>query len=357
MQAVTNVPRVAVCGRRRHGGAAAVSVGLVEGVASWGGVQTCGSVSLCPCCSVVVRERRADEIRAASVAHLMDPAGCLDFVTLTVRHRMTDRLEATHRGLMAAMRRIGRHSRYRAVVAGRSARALEVTWGANGWHPHLHLLVGHTLTAAARAEFLAWLTAAWLDAVEAEGLPRPTAVRGVVVRSVGRSGAETVAAYLTKVQEGQSVSGWDVPREIVRGDLKTGRSVTSYTPFDLAVAGAKGDRRARAAWREFEDVMRGKKVLHLGDAWAAVVVDQADDDAVAAAAVPVDRVVVVEFSDEEWAVIVRAKARASLLDICEREGLEGVLRRVRALRIGDRYRQSKALRDRDPLSSRGASHA
>lgn len=121
-------------------------------------VATCGSVA-CPCCSSKIAGRRMEELEA--VLHwIVKHGGTVVMVTLTMRHKLGDRLDeqldaisdAWHNAVSGGgwfgdkrrtkkggVRQIGDKARY--GVLG-WAKVVEPTWGAEaGWHAHVHGLI------------------------------------------------------------------------------------------------------------------------------------------------------------------------------------------------------------------------
>lgn len=114
-------------------------------VAHMSGVQSCGSIWACPVCAAKVRERRASEIPRAALAH-MTAGGSVYMATLTARHRIGHRLAPLLSTVIGGFRQ--KLISGRAWITERQAlgvvgtiRSTEVTYGGNGWHPHLHVLV------------------------------------------------------------------------------------------------------------------------------------------------------------------------------------------------------------------------
>lgn len=137
-------------GRRRHGACGRImapATSHVDLVADeherlhWQGAVACGDMWACPVCASRARAARADQIRHVTEAHGRHRAM---MVTLTVRH-------ARHHGCRSMREALGHAWRLltsgapwrrfrRAVGVEHVARALEVTHGPAGWHPHLHVL-------------------------------------------------------------------------------------------------------------------------------------------------------------------------------------------------------------------------
>ena len=112
--------------------------------ASYAGLQTCGSVWMCPICAAKITERRKMEIEQA-VKWAKGNDLKVVMMTYTFRHSFSDNLEDMLGKMSSAMYsyRSGRpYTSLREVygIVG-YIRCLEVTYGENGWHPHVHELV------------------------------------------------------------------------------------------------------------------------------------------------------------------------------------------------------------------------
>ena len=106
------------------------------------GVARCGSVWECPACSLAIRTRRAEEVSRAIEWHGRNNTQLL---TLTVRHGIGSDLESIRKGVARAWRQMQTGApwkRFKGQVGliG-SIRACEITYGPNGFHPHLHVLL------------------------------------------------------------------------------------------------------------------------------------------------------------------------------------------------------------------------
>lgn len=136
------VSRIGVCG---HATTATARVGVVmapSGRARYSGIVRCGSVWECPVCALHIKTHRAEEVRRVVELHGSDRCVML---TVTVRHGLGDDLRMLRRRLADAWRGMTRGAAWARCVAELgivgSIRALEVTHGANGWHPHLHVVL------------------------------------------------------------------------------------------------------------------------------------------------------------------------------------------------------------------------
>jgi hypothetical protein len=306
-----------------------IHVDPATGVACIKGVQACGDVWCCPVCTVAIRERRAEEIRAAGLAHLAAGGG-LAHLTLTLSHGRSDPLRSSLDAVRDSWRAVlqsGSVQRARKRLGIGFVRAVEVTWGQrNGWHPHLHLLLftDRVLSDDEMRDLAAAIDAAWTRAARARGRNVSEAY-GTMLRPVTLSaGAEALAAYLTKVQDRFGDSR-DIGRELTRGDQKRVRSVGGMTPFDLAEAATAGDRQAAVLWLEYVDTIKGAKCLSwsVGLRERLALGPELGDETAAGVGVP-GAVLVAELDDQDWSIVVRHRARARLLALVERQGAEAV---------------------------------
>ena len=117
---------------------------LHDNKAFYTGLQICASVWACPVCAAKISERRRAELVAAlAVARSMGMQVYL--LTLTVPHGLGDDLKALLEQIHKAYSktssgRAGQNIRKLLGLRG-TVRALETTYGVNGFHPHLHILL------------------------------------------------------------------------------------------------------------------------------------------------------------------------------------------------------------------------
>lgn len=146
----TQRPRQSRCGRVRVAPDAKLCVRdawdregeALRRSASWGGVETCASCWSCPVCAVRVRSDRSRAV-AMLDTWARSEGWQVSMLTLTVRHAMGDDLERVRRQLAQAWARVQRRTLWSRVLGAGAVfiRALEVTHGRHGWHPHYHVLV------------------------------------------------------------------------------------------------------------------------------------------------------------------------------------------------------------------------
>jgi hypothetical protein len=324
---LSQLPSVKSCGRSvlREAGQVSLNVGA-DGVAGFAGVQTCSSVSACPVCSARVRRQKTAEVEAAGIAALRK-GWRLAFLTLTMPHDQADDLASLRRAISKAWRSVQQSKDYRALRAGRVhgfIRAIEVTRGGSGWHPHVHVLL--FLDASCGPEYLASLHAAiesrWACSIVDQGFRRPNS-HGVKLQEVyGLAGRGGLLRYLTKVQDGFDRGSWGVGAEMTRGDLKAGRGV-SVTPFEILEKAVAGDEESADLWLEYEAATKGMRCVEASRGlYTSLGVTEVCDE-LAPEAGP-DPVCVALFDPADWKLVCRYRAAAWLLDVAETDGETGV---------------------------------
>ena len=314
--------RQRACHRARQSRERPVTVELETGRrrAYYGGLQVCGSVWGCPICAAKISEHRRAELQAAIIAaHALGLQVVL--LTLTVRHGLGDDVRVLLRGIRAARRALvsGRRGAEwtREVGVVGSIRALEVTHGVNGWHPHLHVLLflgPHQLTLE---QIQAGYTSRWIDACVKAGLPAP--LPGVACRV---QDAAHAARYVSK---------WGLAEELTKGHIKRARA--GRTPTDLLRAYADGDKRAGELWREYAAAFKGQVQLRWSRGLRALLglPDALTDDEVAQGTDAAAEVLAT-LTDYQRRALVGSGAGAlcAVLEVAESDpaGVQAYIRRV-----------------------------
>lgn len=286
------------------------------GVVHTKGLRRCASPWSCPVCAPKIGETRADEIDQAIKAW-MAAGNTVVFVTATLRHQLGDDLAGLLEMLQAAWSRTWRWSapyyskktgaltngdRVRPAWYGGQVRAVEITYGANGWHPHVHAAV-FIPRGTGSAGVVKSLRFRWEESVKLLGGStdvRSDACPGWDVRSV-HSGSG-LAGYLTKVE-----GGWSAGREIARADTKR----KGITPWMLLAQAVAGDYASAVRFLIYDKATRGLRrivaspgLLHLVEDEEAVE-DHVDPDELVATAV---------LSPASWRKLLCRRLAASMLN-------------------------------------------
>lgn len=213
------------------------------GRAAFSGLVSCSSVWWCPVCSRRISAGRREELcdllagaRAAKLAPVM--------LTLTFRHKAGDDLSAVLVALKSAWSRLQQRREWRRLPLVGMVTALEVTHGANGWHPHQHSLVLLDASPVAAEAMMADLSAVWLTCLAAFGLTGNAAALQV-------QDASAAGEYFGK---------FGAAEELTLGHVKRGRAA-GRTPWQLLEAARDGDNRAAKLWTVFAAAFKGRRQL------------------------------------------------------------------------------------------------
>lgn len=402
---ISHLPRVCACRRRRIKADFDPSIRVQAGRAHYAGVQLCGSIWVCPNCGPKIRQRRAEEIERALVAFMREPihwgegdrraracplaerdqakAGTVLLLTLTMPHDFGE-------GLRPLLRTISKG--FEALVSGRRwwddcddfglvgyIRAHDSTHGANGWHPHFHvvLLARDELTPSQLRQLRRRLYVRWAKAIAGrrrklgrrgdawEGQRRLPSYRHGLhieparsVNDVARYAAEIAGDIEapppppTRVVVGERTR---LGLELTRQDLKRGTE-TSRTPWEIlrAIAYAPTTcdedgvvtespelRRDLRLWSEWESETHGKQAMR----WSAglkrvfAVAEKTDEEI---AAEEIGGETVHQFNELEWwAVWGTDGAPGRMLALAETDPEE--MRRYLAAIVATFVRQKRHL--------------
>nr|WP_233167600.1 protein rep [Paenibacillus roseus] len=198
--------------------------------------MVCGSVWVCPFCASKIIEQRRFELQSAIKAQFAAGGHCT-MITLSFIHSANDKLNDLLDALKGALMRFrsGRsYNRFKLTLSliG-SIRALEVTYGGNGWHPQIHLLLFHQNEIESWESFILEdeIYAMWSTACRAYGLlcNRKHGVRFHNSRSmsayIDKYGILTEKQRITE----SGITAFDMLKEIVEtGDLTNAEKYREY---------------------------------------------------------------------------------------------------------------------------------
>jgi hypothetical protein len=224
-------------------------------------------------------------------------------------------------------------------IAG-TTRTVEITYGANGWHSHAHVLIWTEEPATeARAEAIEQeLYDRWSQRCKVVGLDAPSRGeirpsdgkrirKGVDVTAATKEQGDVLAKYVIKLQDGGSLG-----LEMTRADVKVARGQKGRTALELAAIAAGGDGQAVELWREYEFATRGVQCLTwsqgLRERLAQLVkLDQREDHEIPdeeVAETPEAPSLLISRAAWWRAVVPVPGARADILKAAALEGMPGV---------------------------------
>lgn len=288
--------------------------------AFYGGLMVCGSVWTCPVCASKISERRRGELKTAFKAHL-DTGGHCTMVTLTFSHSARDKLDDLLMALGKSVNRFRSGKRYnnfrKEIGLIGSIRAFEITYGNNGWHPHIHLLLMHSI------EIDPWdlpyfeerLYGMWEGACAANDL-NTNRTHGLKMHD-----AAEASTYIGKWGDLMD-KPWGTDSEMTKANIKKGRE-GNITPFDmLRVVVEDGDLEYETKFREYASATKGKQQL----VWSPGLKDKYCIDEKTDEEVSLEKVdeadLLGRLSWQEWKFILHNNLRYELLKEIEKYGYE-----------------------------------
>lgn len=315
------------CLRVRQGGKQIqVHKSTQHGTTSFSGLQTCGSVWVCPVCAAKIAERRRAEIVAAMAAHKA-AGGVVNMLTLTAPHQRGDDLAELLAKQSKALNAFWNDRQVKAVFEQMAVigqiRALEVTHGRkspknNGWHPHYHVLLFAGAVAdlaspdACITEWLCTLYTRWAAVCVNAGLGRPSFAHGLKLDDGSKA-----SAYVSK---------WGLEDEMTKGHTK--KALHGETPFDFLRAFLEDpdDKQAAALFIEFSNVFKGKRQLH----WSRglkkrYAIGERTDEQLATEQEDDFTVLLGTITMDQWRDVLAVEGRGTVLLVASRSGWSAVL--------------------------------
>jgi hypothetical protein len=276
--------------------------------AFYSGLEVCASVWACPVCAAKISERRRAELVTA-LALAKARGWDVFMMTLTIPHGMGDELSALLEQIHKAWRststsRAGQKLRKLLGVRG-TVRALEVTHGQNGFHPHLHVLLFLDQDFSPQSVQNAFAPL-WQQACERVGLPRPSDAHGCRVDDGSQA-----AAYASK---------WGLESELTKSHTKKGKT-GSRTPWDFlrSVLGKlEGWEQSAHLFRTYAEAFKGKRQLYWSNGLRDLLAMGAEETDKETAEKEIDRsYALADLTADHWRAILRTKSESAVLDIAE----------------------------------------
>lgn len=318
-----------------------------RGQARYKNLYLCNDVWACPTCAARIAAGRRDELQTG-LAAAFQKGWTPVLVTLTLRHHQGDRLATLLDALLASVRgfKSGRgfkDLRYEYDWRG-DVRGLEVTYGANGWHPHCHLLVflGRELTSSQLSGFRRWIAERWQHQLELRG-QSASLEHGVDVRAADADIADYVAKF-GRAPENTWTSADEIARSISKRGHRDG--LTPWQLLDLygrdqdddllqqnAAIVKSGDHAGRL-YVEYAETFATRSQLQ----WSRGLRDALDmgrelDDDEVIDDIPGDEEEIAMIDGEAWKLICRLELRGELLDVAAAYGRAGLRAWLKALGI------------------------
>lgn len=228
--------------------------------ASYSNLQTCGNVWLCPVCAAKITARRLEELQTA-VAQWQAAGNEVFLATFTLQHLAADSCASVLEALNNAHQRFwgnraGRNLAEDFKVRGK-VRGLEVTYTANGWHWHHHvmLFIEGLLPPNEQSNLEGDAGRAWANEVAASGAFADS-VHGFDLRRADSD----ISEYFTKHGHLPKKPAWGIANEIASTPTKKA-AAGGITPFELLAASGLGVESAGRLFAEYALSVKGKSYL------------------------------------------------------------------------------------------------
>ncbi len=255
--------RVSWCGFRstygKNNGAFLVR-GQQTGKVFISGVMHCGSVWRCPVCAFKITRQRQLEVYDI-LQHYHKDNRRMSFVTLTVAHKKSHSLAMTLDLLLDEFRKMQRLKPYKHIRESYVGmiKSLEVTYGKNGWHPHLHILFIHNYDVGK----------SYRHAVAEDILDLWYNRKAIQERGTLRKHQKQYEVYTAK-EIGEYITKWDASSELTKKLSKDARSYTTKdgkkkkiekgtTPFGLLADVWSRERKLEDIYSLYEEYVRATK--------------------------------------------------------------------------------------------------
>jgi hypothetical protein len=209
---------------------------------------------MCPVCAGKIAQGRCDEVTDVLTKH-HEAGGSAFMATFTIPHHAMQSCKELRMVVSGSWRRVKqgapwKRMKERCGYVG-DARALEVTKGNAGWHPHIHALIFFKPgTPDALAKVLGeWMFERWQRAVRKAGYGWCSRAAFTFEKASRDNGA---AEYVAK---------WGAAVELTKATVKQGRKGGRTSFQILADYEAFGRKRDAALFREYAKAFKGARQL------------------------------------------------------------------------------------------------
>lgn len=219
------------------------------------GLRVCGSVWQCPVCAAKVSERRRVELVDVLASHRAAGRGAY-LLTLTIPHYADQSCKGVLDVLLGAFRRLSTGKSALSVIIPEyigMIRALEVTHGSNGWHPHLHILIFTDRKLENMLVLEDIIYKRWEYIISKFFDLRPDRYAAVQLQD-----GSAAARYVSK----NASENWGIAEELTKAHLKSaGRG--GRTPWAILADYARNESQSDAElFREYTEAFKGRAQLY-----------------------------------------------------------------------------------------------
>lgn len=280
--------------------------------AFYGGLAVCGSVWHCPVCAAKISERRKLELTRAFEQH-KNCNGYIAMLTLTISHTKYDKLSDILFRFNKALTKFRSGRAYNEIRQSMkmfgTIRVFEVTYGDNGFHPHVHIGIFYykkvDLKIVENQMYDLWEKATKKFDLKIDRK------HGIRLES-----AENANDYLGKH------GTWSLENELSKSHIKKGR-LQSLTPFDFLRRYLNtNDKKYLALFKEYAECFKGKRQIQ----WSRGLkqhfsLDEKTDEEIAKEKIE-EADLLGLLNIDQWKYILKKDLRADLLDLTELVGFD-----------------------------------
>jgi hypothetical protein len=312
--------RTAKCGSILFGD----DVGLYHGIehqrAFFKGVSTCGNVWVCPVCAAKIQERRRIEVSEAMEWAYSHGKKCV-MVTFTFPHtsfQSADELLGKQAASFKHLRtgKAWQKEKEKIGFVG-LIRALEITIGSNGWHPHTHELwiVNEDCDVNALTDKV---LSRWQAACIKTGLLPVEKISDFRLHSVNMKDNAQNSDYFAKFN---NRSAWGIDREIAKASTK---GSFGCHPFELLcdhVGNLPFSKEKRfEMFLEYASATKAKKQLYWSQGLKAIVgIDEKSDIDLAEEEREI-ALLLGRITPSRWKLVVQEGSESEILYLAETGG-------------------------------------
>jgi hypothetical protein len=300
--------------------------------ARYAGTVTCGSVWTCPVCAGRIAEARRLELQLA-IRRWAEQGGKVYLMTLTAPHTRELALTTFLELFKKALQRFKNCATYKRIskqhLRAGSVRSKEVTYGANGWHPHTHDLVFAADGVLDDHHGIEELRQEWVRILIKVGLGESSKRTDMLAHAFDIRGGDYAADYVAKFGRQPEFEEWGVSDELTRSHSKTSSKAGHMTPFALLIAHEKGEVRddfnPGELFIEYANAFEHERMLYWSPGLKKKLgIDDYSDEDLARAPLPMEERIC-ELDGDQWRLVLSREARGELLFWAAKEGEAGVL--------------------------------
>lgn len=285
-------------GQKKAGAPRGVTVNN-SGRAALHGVAHCGMVWGCPICARKIGMSRREEINQVMKKN-REKGGASIMVTLTFSHQKGQALSDLIKMQSLALKKFKSGRAFDTLKKSLGyvgqIRALEVTHGENGWHPHTHEIwvLDRAPGVNQMEKIKAEIFKLWHDACLKSGLGLPTEKHGVDVAFNASGDDGKIGSYLG-----------DFSFEATSAHTKKGKKAGRSAWDVLRSMRARWTLKDRNLYREYTEAMQGRALIFFSRGLRELFgLDVLSDEDLQDSMLP-DYAMRRDFTGNEWAVISR----------------------------------------------------